>query len=519
MRTAYAVLVLAWAAAALCDTAVADNHAPAVSNVTASQRTDESKLVDIRYDLVDDDGDACTVTLEASNDGGTTWTVPITAVSEAVGTGITPGVNKLIVWNSATDLPGAFGSAYKVRVRADDGHVPAPPGMVTVAAGSFQMGDPWNGGYDAVPVHTVYLSPYCIDTYEVTNEQYAAALNWAGAQGGLITVIDGVVYKYGSGTSYPYCKTVANSPYSRITWDPNTGAFAATPNKESHPMLTVGWYGSVAYCNWRSAMADKPLCYDLSTWACNFAAAGYRLPTEAEWEKAAAWDPVQHRHFRYGEHTDGCGTYCLAGDRANYGNSGDPYEPIDYPSTTPVGYYDGMTHGGYATQNAQSYYGCYDMTGNVSEWCYDWYDTYASTPQTNPTGPGSGTYRILRGGSWNDSPEWCWSAYRNYYTPDGLNYVAAGFRCAVGTPSLPDAGCADSPPFTINNAACPGDTNCDGRVTFGDIDPFVEALGGQSAWNQHHPTCPWLNADCNHSGTVTFADIDPFVAVIGTTCQ
>jgi hypothetical protein len=67
-------------------------------------------------------------------------------------------------------------------------------------------------------------------------------------------------------------------------------------------------------------------------------------------------------------------------------------------------------------------------------------------------------------------------------------------------------------------ALCRGDMNCDGRVTFADIDPFVEALSGESAWNQHHPACPWLNADCNNSGTVTFADIDPFVAVIGRTC-
>jgi streptogramin lyase len=67
-------------------------------------------------------------------------------------------------------------------------------------------------------------------------------------------------------------------------------------------------------------------------------------------------------------------------------------------------------------------------------------------------------------------------------------------------------------------SVCPGDMNCDGRVTFADIDPFVEALSGESAWNQHHPGCPWLNADCNRDCHVTFADIDPFVAVIGTTC-
>ncbi len=65
---------------------------------------------------------------------------------------------------------------------------------------------------------------------------------------------------------------------------------------------------------------------------------------------------------------------------------------------------------------------------------------------------------------------------------------------------------------------CPGDTNCDGRVTFADIDPFVEALAGESAWNQHHPNCPWLNADCSHDGNVTFVDIDPFVARLGSTC-
>jgi hypothetical protein len=62
---------------------------------------------------------------------------------------------------------------------------------------------------------------------------------------------------------------------------------------------------------------------------------------------------------------------------------------------------------------------------------------------------------------------------------------------------------------------CPGDLNCDGRVTYADVDLFVAALGGESAW---HRSCPWLDADCNNSGTVTFADIDPFVAVIGTTC-
>jgi len=63
---------------------------------------------------------------------------------------------------------------------------------------------------------------------------------------------------------------------------------------------------------------------------------------------------------------------------------------------------------------------------------------------------------------------------------------------------------------------CPGDTNCDGGVTFADIDYFVEALAGEEEWT--HWPCPWLNADCTGDGELTFADIDPFVALIGTTC-
>jgi hypothetical protein len=63
---------------------------------------------------------------------------------------------------------------------------------------------------------------------------------------------------------------------------------------------------------------------------------------------------------------------------------------------------------------------------------------------------------------------------------------------------------------------CPGDTNCDGEITFADIDYFVEALGGQENWT--HDPCPWLNADCNGDGDVTFADIDAFVSLIGTSC-
>jgi formylglycine-generating enzyme required for sulfatase activity len=434
------------------ETARADNHAPVVSNVTASQRTDGSKIVDIRYNLADADGDACTVTVQASSDGGATWTVPITAVSGAVGAGITPGVNKLIVWNSATDLPGAFGSQYKVRVCADDGHTPIPPGMVVIPAGEFQMGNPFSGdGYtDELPRHAVYVDAFYMDTYEVTNQQYCDALNWAKNQGNLISVTSGVVYKYG-GTSYPYCDTTTSSSYSRITWNGTT--FGVTSGKANHPMVQVSWYGSVAYANWRSGMQGKPLCYDLSAWTCNFGS-GYRLPTEAEWEKAARGGAAGHR-FPWSD------TDTIQHARANYysyWSGGVPYYPYDtsptqnyhpcwgvgaFPWTSPVGFFTGALRykadwgwpgspTSYQTTNSVNGYGLYDMAGNVWEWCNDWYLStyYTGSPYNNPHGPTSGTYRVLRGGCWSNHALSCRVAYRNDYTPGGRDY-GGGFRLAL----------------------------------------------------------------------------------------
>jgi len=322
--------------------------------------------------------------------------------------------------------------------------------MVFVPGGSFDMGDTFGEGTsDELPVHAVLLSPYYIDKYEVTNEQYAAALNWANAQGGLITVTDGVVYKYGSGNA-PYCDTNSADATSRIHWD--GGTFSVTLGKEDHPVLEVSWYGSVAFCNWRSAMEGKPLCYDLSTWTCDFGVAGYRLPTEAEWEKAAAWDPAQQRHFRYGEHTDGCGYNCLDGQRANFWSSDDPFETGAQPWPTPVGYYDGTNYDGYQTQNAQSHYGCYDMTGNAWEWCHDRYSStyYSSSPDSNPTGVATGSSFVLRGGGWNKLPHEGRAANRDSHSPGGRESYM-GFRCAA---------CAD-----CSTPTCAGVNDCSGNGT------------------------------------------------------
>ncbi|GMU26296.1 MAG: hypothetical protein AMXMBFR16_12010 [Candidatus Uhrbacteria bacterium] len=404
------------------------NSAPVVSNVTATQRNDGSKIVDIRYNLADADGDPCTVTVQASNNGGTTWTVSITSVTGAIGSGIAPGINKLITWNCATDVPGAFGSQYKVRVLADDGYNPVPPGMAIIPAGTFQMGDTFNeGSTNERPVHSVYISAFYMDTYQVTNQQYAEALNWARNQSNLITITSGVVYRYNNGTSYPYCNTTTSSTYSRITWNGST--FGVTAGKENHPMVMVSWYGSAAYGNWRSGMQGRTPCYNTSTWACNFAASGYRLPTEAEWEKAARGGAAGHR-FPWSD------TDTIQHARANYYSSASyaydtsptrGYHPVfntgKYPYTSSVGYF------------APNDYGLYDMAGNVWEWCNDRYSAsyYSTSPSTNPTGPSSGSYPVLRGGYWANVADSCRAAYRANSSP-GVCNDGVGFRCAVGTP-------------------------------------------------------------------------------------
>ena len=295
-------------------------------------------------------------------------------------------------------------------------------GMVSIPAGEFDMGDHHDGLSNALPVHTVYISLFRIDQYEVTNQQYADALNWAWGQGGLITETNGVVYQAGSGTTYPYCKTTTGSSQSRITWDGNT--FGVVLGKEHHPMAMVSWYGTVAYANWKSIQESRQACYDLSTWECNWGN-GYRLPTEAEWEKAARgglYDP--YRRYPWGDTIDG--------SKANYHLSGDPYESSPYPRTTPVGYYDGgQTPPGVDMANG---YGLYDMAGNVEEWCNDRYSStyYSSSPANNPRGPASGSSRVQRGHSWAHpaigTTASC--AHRSYTYPNSYE-SSMGFRLVL----------------------------------------------------------------------------------------
>jgi formylglycine-generating enzyme required for sulfatase activity len=188
----------------------------------------------------------------------------------------------------------------------------------------------------------------------------------------------------------------------------------------------MSWYGAAAYCNWRSGEEGYESCYNLSTWQCDFSRHGYRLPTEAEWEYAARGG-LAGKRFPWNDPN-------ISHSRANYYAKPGSY-PYDenpttgfhpdwddgvYPYTAPVGSF------------SANGYGLYDMAGNVWEWCNDWWDSnyYDTSPYDNPTGPVSGSYRVLRGGRWSGYAYYCRVTYRHHSGPNNRNY-AIGFRIVL----------------------------------------------------------------------------------------
>jgi formylglycine-generating enzyme required for sulfatase activity len=279
---------------------------------------------------------------------------------------------------------------WKVVVTQSDGQQATTPEATFLTAYTFLMGNTRNypGGADEEkPIHGVVFSyEYEIGTYEVTFERYDAYL---------------------LATGHP-TSTVSDSGWGR----------------GNRPVINVSWQDAVRYCNWLSDQVGLPRAYNETTWELLDASGatttditqvkGWRLPTEAEWEYAARGgaadivDGIEEHDYLYAGSDDlnEVGWYL--------DNSFVDWEF----KTQPVG------------QKNENELGLYDMSGNVQEWCHDRYGGYSTTIQTNPTGPNSGTDRMIRGGSWDSfEAQHCRVAIRNYATTaNSSNFV--GFRVA-----------------------------------------------------------------------------------------
>jgi formylglycine-generating enzyme required for sulfatase activity len=241
------------------------------------------------------------------------------------------------------DSPGVPGS-FTVENRGTDEAL-----MVLMPEGEFRMGRD-DGSYDEAPTHTVHLSGFWIDLYEVTNRQYKQ------------------------------CEDAGSCPSHRAD-SASRESYYGNSEYDHYPVIFVSWDDAVAYCEW----------------------AGKRLPTEAEWERAARGPDALV--YPWGNDYDQ--------SRVNANGVND--------DTTEAGdYADGV-----------SPYGVYDMAGNVHEWVSDWYSDsyYAESPSENPTGPDSGERRVLRGGGWDSDASAVQSTFRDSNTPDTQN-PDIGFRCA-----------------------------------------------------------------------------------------
>jgi formylglycine-generating enzyme required for sulfatase activity len=389
-----------------------------VSNVQAQQRQFTATW-DVTYDLETVGDIAVTVSLFLSTDSGASYPNLCATVSGDVGAGVLAGTGKHIVWNAGADFPGLSSPTCRLRVTADDGQSEAPVGFVAIAPGTFMMGSPTTEllrstnetQHQVTLTHGIY-----VQAIEVTNQQYMELAQWAYDHGYATATSASLSDNLDGSTQELLNLDGVYLPYGACEVSFIAGVFSCV--NPTHPVKYVTWYGSATYCDWLSLQQGLPRAYSHSTWQCNsgnpYTAAGYRLPTEAEWEYAC----------RAGTQTPFNTGSCLdAGTEANY-NGGYPY------TGCPTGPYVGWTEpvGSYPA-NA---FGLSDMHGNVNEWCNDWYGAYGGTV-TDPVGPVAGSYRVLRGSGWHSYAQGCRSAYRLNLTPINA-FDTLGFRPVRSAP-------------------------------------------------------------------------------------
>ena len=323
--------------------------------------------------------------------------------------------------------PAHLGRGSAVRTDLALGRWGPPEGMAFVPAGVFTQGDGVaNCGVDQREVtltHDLFLA-----ATEVKNEQYRSLVQWAYDVGYVTATASTVTDAFGSGQEL----LDLDDEHSEITFDPGTETFGlrevdyalqnAYPlgyDPTDHPVKEVTWYGAVSYCDWLSLSEGLPMAYNHVSWSCGpggdpYEATGYRLPTDAEWEYAAQWNDDRIRPW--GDEDPDCG-------RTNFR---DDLWMMDYCVrwTSPVGSYPGGAQPGFDRL-------VHDLSGNVWEWANDWWlCDLGSAAVTDPRGFGSGSYRVLRGGSWSSYASGLRAAGRDAGDPYYSSSSGVGFRPA-----------------------------------------------------------------------------------------
>ncbi len=296
-----------------------------------------------------------------------------------------------------------------------------PGCFVSIPSGTFMMGSPTNEllrntdetQHQVTLTHSIY-----VQTTEVTNLQYMELAQWAYDNGHVTATSASLSDELDGSTQELLELDGADPSYGTCEVSFIAGVFSCI--NPTHPVKYVTWYGSVAYCDWLSLQQGLPRAYSHATWQCNsgnpYMAVGYRLPTEAEWEYAC----------RAGTQTPFHTGSCLdAGTEANY-NGVYPYNEC------PAGPYVGRTVP--VVSYPANAFGLYNVHGNLWERCNDWYVWFSyDGTVTDPVGPGTGSYRVIRGGSWDGAAGLCRSACRGAFLPD-RGHGCVGFRPVRSAP-------------------------------------------------------------------------------------
>ncbi len=272
------------------------------------------------------------------------------------------------------------------------------PEMILVPGGTFTMGQA--GAQFGDSIHTVTLTHnYYLGRTELTNAEYMVALEWAWMNGDLSHI------DIGPYSIQAYSQELLDlDGFCQIHW--YGWEFRVDEGYEDYPVIGLSWYGAACYCDWLSMMNGLQPYYE-GAWGeipsvrNPYTAEGYRLPTDAEWERAARY--ADGRTYPWGEAYP---TQCV------YANCGGCIGHTVAVGSYPLG---------------TSMLGFVDLAGNANEWINDWYGDLGTSPVTDPVGVPSWSNRMIRGGFWFSTDLYLRSATRFYIWPDGC-FAHTGFR-------------------------------------------------------------------------------------------